>query len=279
MQARKLATFGLTAGIVLSVSAVSLWALQIPGMDRLPDKPAALPPIQPADNQIKAAAPKVDSESVAAMGDRFDLAVVHAPKEEPKTEVVEKHEEPVGPEWSYLGPVHEATRTLAMVSVDGHQKILAEGRTFGDTKLVSVSDDAITVEIKGAPKTIERGKRDTSKSVAWVRNIQNAAPPPGVGQPQAIAAQPGNGPRGNLPPEVQARLQQRGMAPDQIQNFRQGRGGNGNGGGGPGDRSNNGRQRFGGDGGAPRGDSRPRAVPVAPADAPASDAVDIRRVN
>lgn len=242
MQARRMATYGRTAGVVMLVCAASLWALQIPGMHELPAKPEPGSGMLPPPAQPEAApVAKVDADGVAGMSERLDLAVVHAPKAPPAEEPKTGGPEPVaeGPVWEYLGPIFAGTRSLAIVSVEGTQKILSEGKLFGSTKLMKIADDEIEVEVKvdngTAMKTIRRKDRDPSQTVSWMRNMQNNTPVAGTGL--AAAGQPVAG-RGNLPPEVQARLAERGITPQQMEQWRQnrnngqGRGGNNNNGGG-----------------------------------------------
>lgn len=257
MQARRMATYGRTAGVVMLVCAASLWALQIPGMHELPAKPEPGSGMLPAVPQPEAApVAKVDADGVAGMSERLDLAVVHAPKPAaPEGSKIEEPPPPEGPVWEYLGPIFAGTRSLAIVSVDGTQKILSEGRLFGSTKLMKIADDEIEVEIGKATKTIRRKDRDPSQSVSWMRNMQNNAPVAGTGLP--AAGQPVAG-RGNLPPEVQARLAERGITPQQMEQWRQGRDGRG---GGQGRAGNNGGGGGGGGGNALNG-TRQRATPA-----------------
>jgi hypothetical protein len=217
----------------------------------MPAKPVATPALVAPQAAVSAPEAKVDADVVDATATRLGMAWTHT---EPKAAVTEasaeappppvKHE---GPDWVFLGPIHESDRNLAIISVDGHQKILAEGRTFGDTKLVGVANDGIDVEINGIPKHIDRGTRSGS-AVAWVRNLQNNTPAARIG----IPGMPGQPNAQNIPPEVRQRLEARGITPDQMQNWRNGR--NGGQGGGPGGRNR--ATPGGGGGGAPNGDLR-----------------------
>jgi hypothetical protein len=181
MQARRMATYGRTVGVVMLVCAASLWALQIPGMHELPAKPqvdVTTPPpaVEPTGTTPAA---KVDSDGVLAMSERLNLAVVHAAKPiAPETPIDPPTPPEEGPVWEFLGPIFDGARALAIVSVDGTQKILAEGRSFGSTKLLHVADDKIEVQVDKAPKSkfIARKDRDPSQSVSWMRNMQNNGP-------------------------------------------------------------------------------------------------------
>ena len=279
-RARRYSTYGRAAGIGILVCAGALWAVPLPGMNELPAKPLPpAPPPAPEASPSAGAAAKIDADIIDGTAARLDLAWAHV--EKPATVETkapeEVHEEPAGPEWTYLGPIHESDRTLAIISVDGHQKILAEGRTFGDTKLIGVEADGISVEVNGKPKHIDRGQRSSS-TVAWIRNLQSNNPAARIAGVPGQPVVPG-GPGANLPPEVRARLAERGFPQDQGQNWRgrggQGGGGNGGGNGGNGDRRNRGAPG----GGDPRGSGgevfQPTAMPVTIE--PQSDAVIITK--
>lgn len=238
-EARRYANYARMGGIVLLVAAGGLWALQAPGMNDLPVKPV-LEAAKPETTAPQVAAPKVDQETIVGSAERLDMAVVKAPKEDPKPVAAkpEPTEAPSGaPEWAFLGPIKEANRTLAIVSIDGTQRVISEGRVVGETKLVSISDDRITVQNGNVKREIRKSNGDGPR-VAWIRNMPSNAPPTGAGS-VAVAGVPGGGP-GQLSPEVRARLAERGINPEQMERFRQAqqqqrRGGQGNGGGrGPG---------------------------------------------
>jgi hypothetical protein len=236
-EARRYANYARMGGIVLLVAAGGLWALQAPGMNDLPAKPV-LEAAKPDPNKTtQVAAPKVDQETIVGSAERLDMAVVKAPKEDPKPVAAAKPEVPEAPggapEWTFLGPIKEANRTLAIVSIDGTQRVISEGRVVGDTKLVSISDDRITVQNGSVKREIRKSNGDGPR-VAWIRNMPTNAPPTGAGS-VAVAGAPGGG-AGQLSPEVRARLAERGINPEQMERFRQAqqqqrRGGQGNGNG------------------------------------------------
>src|SRR5678815_4809330 len=146
--AKKYANYARMGGVVLLVAAGGLWALDLPGMQKLPEKPAPAPTQAdaPKPDSSKASA-RIDQEQVSDAADRLEVAWMKQPKPEVKTEDPPDPDPiPSGPEWTYLGPIKEAGRSLAMVSVDGSQRILAVGRLLGETKLVGIDDDKITVE-------------------------------------------------------------------------------------------------------------------------------------
>lgn len=201
--AKRYVRAGQLAAVVLGVAAVSLWALDVPGMNSLP----AAPVVNPAESKpaVPAAAapttPRVDPDGVAGLAMRLDEArvkepvVAKAPESEPVPEA------PAGPEWTYLGPIFESDRSLAVVSVDGRQKILPEGRKYGETTLVSVAAEQIVVEDFSGRRTISKSSRPAQLAVAWV----NQPTPTGV----PIAANLGGRGPGGMSPEVQARIRER----------------------------------------------------------------------
>lgn len=212
--AKRYVLVGRTAAVALGVTAAALWALDVPGMSQLPPKPEPAPVAEGATRQAAQETPRLDSSAIADLTERLDMAVVKAPPvEEVKNEPKIEDDPPSGPEWAYLGPIFESTRTLAVVSVDGHQQVLAEGRQFGDTTLVSVEPERITVSGPGGKRQVERNKRGgAGANVAWLRNMPGNAPPP--------AAQNAAGANG-MSPEVMARLRERGIDPQQASQFRQ----------------------------------------------------------
>lgn len=239
--AKRYVRAGQLAAAVLAVAAVSLWALDVPGMDRLPPEPVVKPGESSEPKPLVVATARIDSDAVSGLAVRLDEAVVKAPPPPPPTPVTEAPPEaPAGPAWAFLGPIFESERSLAVVSVDGHQKVLGEGRKYGETTLVSVSMDEIVIDGPGGRKTIKKSERAPGLAVAWVKNLPTNTP----GNPAAIAANMGRA-QGGMSPEVAARLRERGIDPNQM-----GRGGGRGNFGGPG----GGRQDQGGRGGRGRDD-------------------------
>lgn len=219
--ARRYARGAQIAVAVLGASAAFLWATDVTGMASLPTKPKAEPK---PDHEVKMAAAvrTLDPDAVQGLAERLDLAgnvkpppVAHVPpKDLPKDDPP-----PAGPEWTYLGPIFDGEQKLALISVDGHQKILAEGKKYGDMKLVSVARDEITVQGGGAAQHIHKADRKPNSSVSWVKAMPSNAP---VGNTGVAVLTPnmGNQP-GGMSPEMRQRLAERGINPDEMQRQRQ----------------------------------------------------------
>jgi hypothetical protein len=236
--AKKYANYARMGGVVLLVAATGLWALNIPGMQDMPQKPAPAPePIEKPKAVSAQESMKVEPEQLTDAAYRLEIAWEKAEKPAAPEVGTEPEPEPpsAGPEWSYLGPIKEAGRSLAMVSVDGSQRILALGRMLGETKLVGIDDEKITLETRGARRDVSRSAR-IGPTVAWIRGMQTNTP---VGNGGAVVAQ---GQAGQMSPEVLQRLRDRGIDPSQAQRMREmgangrnrGQPGNGNGRGGQG---------------------------------------------
>src|SRR5262245_18889841 len=146
--ARRFVKIGQATVLVLGLSAAVTWALDVPGLGKsLPAAPEAKP-LTDEPAPVKPPAAKLDREAAVSVDETFEgLAHVKKPvaqTEAPTKTVVETP--PPGPAWTYLGPIQEPNRKLALISVDSHQKVLAEGRKYGESKLVSVAGDEIVVE-------------------------------------------------------------------------------------------------------------------------------------
>lgn len=238
MDARRYVKVGQAAVVVLGLSAAVLWAADLPGLTRtLPPKPeATIQPVQQTTTESAATATRVNRDTVGLIAENFErIAKVDKPKPVEETPVTEEEltPEPTGPGWAYLGPIQEPSRLLALIQTpEGHQKVLAEGRRFGETRLVSVMSDEIIVEDSAGRHRIPRAPRGQTR-VAWVTTMPSNAPIAGAGN--------ANGGPGNVSPEVRVRLIERGIDPDRFpQQMRARRNRGGNGGNGPGNLGANG---------------------------------------
>jgi hypothetical protein len=67
---------------------------------------------------------------------------------------------PIAPEAPrFVGVIREPGRLLAMVRIDGKQRIMAEGETVSNLKLVKVEPTSITVQVDGVEKQLEKQAR------------------------------------------------------------------------------------------------------------------------
>jgi hypothetical protein len=224
-EARRFVLIGRTAGIALGVTAAALWALEIPGMGTLPAKPEVKPPAaaeQPATIELA----KLDSDAVMGLSERLDLAGHVTPPPVEPTITTAPPPPPTGPEWKYLGAIVEADRKMAVISVNDRQKILREGKSYGDTKLLSVSPEAIEIEGPGGKQRIDKSERRPGMSVAWLKNLPPNTPAAGMANnaPNMGANMAGNrgaNMAGQLSPEMRQRLTERGINPEETERWRQ----------------------------------------------------------
>jgi hypothetical protein len=156
--------------LVVALAAGALWAFELPGVSAPAqgDKPAVEPP--PAVTSEQPALRPPDSDTVAGTAERLELARVpivkpEAPAGEAPAPVA------AGIAWRYLGSIIEPTRKVALVSINGAQRMLAEGRTIeqeGHTfKVVEVHPDSIVVEDNGQRLVLQKETR-SGPLVAWV---------------------------------------------------------------------------------------------------------------
>lgn len=233
MDARKMVRGVQIGAVALGVSAAALWALDVPGLKAEPiAKPSMDSPGAGVDAGSGGATGRPPSsrlpEPALEVATRLELARERAPAPPPAPPQIERPtEQPVAQNqsnWKFLGTMRAGGRTLAVVSIDGEQSILAEGRVLGEVEVVSISPAALTLREGGAERTLERAPREGS-SVTWARMASNA-PPASAGATPAIAG---------LPPGMQQALRERGIDPQQAQRMaelirdRRGQGGRGRG--------------------------------------------------
>lgn len=177
-QASKYVRIAQVAGLALAATAVLLWIGGVPGMaieDR-PESPLVVQP-PPADPAPDAATPDLTSADLADMVERLEMARVQVEKPavvaQDTPDDPEQEEEKIGdnadqPRWRYLGAIIEPTRRVALVSIEGRQRILAVGREIDGVQLLSVEPDSIVVSENGEQARLTRDER-TGPSVAWVK--------------------------------------------------------------------------------------------------------------
>jgi hypothetical protein len=196
-RARRNARIAQMAGLALAVSATALWALQVPGLQGpLPQKPEVTDAGgQPVDAGTGTQAAPLDSETVAATAERWELAAQFERTEEVKPEgPTAPATAPATGEWRYISFVREKDRMLAVLSRNGKMKVLAPGREWeydaanrGKAKLVSVDEHKAVIEDGSVRKEIPRGER-TGSLVQWTRMAPNT---PGAGAMGAAGAMEG----------------------------------------------------------------------------------------
>lgn len=220
-EARRLARAGQIGAVALGVSAAALWALDVPGVSSTPvTRPVVAEAPKPPAPPPSDAGTAPERDTILAVAHRLDVAVVKAPPpkpvEPPKAELPPPEPDPTVPEVAYLGPIIEPNRMLAIISIDGTQKIVCAGKKIGNLEFLQVERDKIHVKDGSGERTIERKPRSDTR-VAWVSNMPANTPMPvaAVGNAQAAQAR-----GGAMSPEVAARLRERGIDPNQIQRMR-----------------------------------------------------------
>lgn len=222
-QARKMVRIAQFAGLGLGVAAAALWALDVPGLTgALPAKPVVSggqglvePPKPVLIVSIANDAPLGIGERLEVAANRPAVTTEPAPSTKPSSTTVESgHSTP----WKYLGPIAEATRTLALVSIEGKQRIVsegsvvkittppAEGRPESVDYRASVEKIALDhMDIKEDDGRIVRlSLEPRTTKVSWLKNM-----------PTNVAG--AGGAPGTLTAEARARLAQQGIDPQQIE--------------------------------------------------------------
>jgi hypothetical protein len=209
--------------VALAACAAALWAVEIPGLAPSVEAPVVPPtaPVTPdaaADEGI--AAPDADDIGLIAGG----LEMSRRPREIKPTEAAAPPDPTpaaTGPAWQYLGSVVEPGRLVALVSIDGRQRMLTEGRRISHTgpdgapttlRVVSVLEDAIVVEDSTGQHRIPRKER-VGGAVAWLTM-------PDVQVPE-IREVPGRGGAMDLTAEQRQRLIERGIDPEEAMRMRE----------------------------------------------------------
>lgn len=193
-QIRRRRRVGQIAAVVFLGAATGVIVFGLPGTEvrpistnPRPDRPAPAPGDATADT---AQAPPVD---YAWLADRLSSVGGVVPPPEPETPIdpVERAEtDPQRPvttpstiEVRYLGSIVEPRRRLALLTIDGVQRLLSEGEQAEGVELVEVGPDYATVlvENEDAERTIDRAGRRGSvvtevKTGVGGQPVENANP-------------------------------------------------------------------------------------------------------
>lgn len=225
-QARRVVRGAQFAALGLAVAAGALWGL--PWLSgSTPVKPVILAGDAGDGREAVIRPVSISSDAPLGIAERLNQAA-NRPAVQPETStpvVTEKPPETPATEvpWRYLGPIVEAERTLALVSIEGRQRIVSDGSvvtiksppTEGRpeevtyrAKVMNVTVEAVEIEEHGTIKRIER--EEQVARVTWVKPTA-----PVAGMPMGAAA--GTAP---LSPEARARLQAQGIDPQQIERAR-----------------------------------------------------------
>jgi hypothetical protein len=226
LEARRYVRMAQMAGLALGVSAAALLALEVP---MLRYQPPAAPQVVPVAKQQdeQPYEERLDRERTEGIAVRLNQGVRKPPappKEQPRTVEDPQPKALTGPSIVYIGSILEPDRRIAVIAVDGKQQLVREGRKVGESQLVSIADHEIVLQESGGERrAIARGER--TERVSWVRNMPGTAPIAGAVMGQnaarrgvAVARAPGSP---AFSPELEQRLRERGIDPEQAQRWRE----------------------------------------------------------
>ncbi len=218
---------------VLALFAGALWAVPTP----LVSPEVSIP--QPAAGASGEPGPEVarpiplaqlDGSAIEGVAERLNRVAGHADRVE-----LPQPTQPAEPvalgAWKYLGSIIEPARRMAIVSINGKQAVIPEGREHEGMTLVRVNRDRITVDDGTRRLDIPKEAR-TGSSVAWVTpgtpgagiggnvNMMNAA---GRATGMTTTGMPGQGDpaMAGFTPQEQAMMRERGIEPGQANRMRQ----------------------------------------------------------
>ncbi len=190
-RARQLVRIAQICGIGLGGLAAAAWAMEVPGLGSgIPRDDAITQPPSGGEPSIvtgpgEPTHASVDKGVSLSIARNLDIAA-RRPSQEPQQAIVlpqpDGAQPSVGPEIRYLGPIEEPERMVALLSIDGHQRMLAENRSSGNVRMVEVTREHVIVEIGRERRTIPLAER-TGHRVARI------APGSGAG----VVTMPGGG--------------------------------------------------------------------------------------
>lgn len=151
----------------MCLCAIAVIAFALPTITSVPTleevrPPAPVAPLVPSGD---AAQPEKLAVNAGGISDRFmqfsNRPVQATPPEDTQVPDEGEHvDPPVAPEAPrFVGVIREPGRLLAMVRIDGKQRIMAEGETISNLKLVKVEPTSITVQVDGVEKQLEKQAR------------------------------------------------------------------------------------------------------------------------
>src|SRR5690242_2349777 len=123
--ARRMARGWQGAALIVALAAGALWAFELPGISvPAQGQPPEAPVVEPVKAEEPAVQP-VDADAVSGTAERLELARKPATNRTPPP-----GSEPVPPPaaagvaWRYLGAIMEPTRKVALISINGAQRML-----------------------------------------------------------------------------------------------------------------------------------------------------------
>jgi hypothetical protein len=192
-RARQLVRRTQLAGLLVAAFAAALWAVEFPGLGSgLPakDEPILIEqgPTTINEDQDEKSTRSIDKGTALHIAQNLDIASRRLPKADQGAIITPPTPEPAhtGPEIRFLGVVEEPERLVALLSIDGKQRMLAEGRSAGSVRMVEVSREQVIVQLGRERRTIPLAERSGS-SVAWIAPGTGGGP----GSAASIIHEPG----------------------------------------------------------------------------------------
>jgi hypothetical protein len=196
--ARRLALVWQASAVVLALGAGVLWAVELPMVSGA--APVVPPPVNVPVAPSAPPSPPVDREAVLSIAERLEAARKPVARASPPAPAAGVGQPPAssGLAWRYLGAIIEPTRRLALLSINGSQRMLAQGRSIESrdasgrvtqrATLVEVREDAIVIDDGGRRIEIQKEDR-VGPTVAWVPPVPGGgAVAAGVPAGQAMTA-------------------------------------------------------------------------------------------
>jgi hypothetical protein len=151
----------------MCLCAIAVIAFALPTITSVPALADVRPPAPtlPTVPSGEASQPEKLIVNAGGISDRFmqfsNRPVQATPPQDPQDSGEEEPTDtPPAPEAPrFVGVIREPGRMLAMVRIDGKQRIMAEGETVSNLKLVRVEPTSIIVEVDGVEKQLEKQAR------------------------------------------------------------------------------------------------------------------------
>ncbi|MCW5776287.1 MAG: hypothetical protein KIS87_07615 [Phycisphaeraceae bacterium] len=177
------------AGVLVLTTAVV--ALGVPGLEPSRVEPPTPQPIAPQERseQTAATAPRIDAQAVSYMLGSVKNrpeppAVVQAGHQEP----TESAPPPTSGGVRFLGGIIEPGRAVALLSIDGVQRMVPVGREFRGYRVLRVEADHVVLSAGADDIVIDKADRQGSVVSAVTPRARTAGPGPGAA---AVMSQPG----------------------------------------------------------------------------------------
>ncbi len=177
-QARRRTRLAQGAVVALALIAVALWFIAPAQLaaDTRPVEPVEVSQATPGEDEPAEPAREIDFESIWTSLEQ--IANKPEPRPEEPEEVAatpdpngsaspasaqptnDNASEIMGRDIRYLGAIVEPDRIIALLSIDGTQRLARAGRTYDGVAVDEVTRDTVSVTVNGEPVTLERAERE-----------------------------------------------------------------------------------------------------------------------